>query len=123
MIYKHVLSVLGFFFFFILLVAYFEALCCEKSLQSCPTLCNTMDRSPPGFSVHEKYWSELGCPSAGDLPHLGIGPASLKFAALAGEFFTTSTTGKPYFEAQMFLILINLIFKYLPYRSWFLCFS
>ena len=23
-----------------------------KSLQSCPTLCNPMDHSPPGFSVH-----------------------------------------------------------------------
>ena len=23
-----------------------------KSLQSCPTLCNAMDHSPPGFSVH-----------------------------------------------------------------------
>ena len=23
-----------------------------KSLQSCPTLCNPMDYSPPGFSVH-----------------------------------------------------------------------
>ena len=25
---------------------------CAKSLQSCPTLCNPMDHSPPGFSVH-----------------------------------------------------------------------
>ena len=23
-----------------------------KSLQSCPTLCNPMDSSPPGYSVH-----------------------------------------------------------------------
>ena len=23
-----------------------------QSLQSCPTLCNSMDGSPPGFSVH-----------------------------------------------------------------------
>ena len=23
-----------------------------KSLQSCPTLCNPTDRSPPGFSIH-----------------------------------------------------------------------
>ena len=26
---------------------------CAKSPQSCPTLCNPMDCSPPGFSVHE----------------------------------------------------------------------
>ena len=27
--------------------------CCAKSLQSCPALCNPMDCSPPGSSVHE----------------------------------------------------------------------
>jgi len=27
-------------------------LCCAKSLQLCLTLCNSMDCSPPGFSVH-----------------------------------------------------------------------
>ena len=26
--------------------------CCAKSLQSCPTLCDPMDSSPPGSSVH-----------------------------------------------------------------------
>ena len=25
---------------------------CTKSLQSCPTLCNSVECSPPGFSVH-----------------------------------------------------------------------
>ena len=25
---------------------------CAQSLQSCPTLCDPMDCSPPGFSVH-----------------------------------------------------------------------
>jgi len=30
-----------------------ECVCvCAKSLQSCPTLCDTMDCSPPGSSVH-----------------------------------------------------------------------
>ena len=27
-------------------------LCCAKSHQSCPTLCDPMDRSPTGTSVH-----------------------------------------------------------------------
>ena len=27
-------------------------LCCAKSLQSCPTLCDPMDCSPPGSAVH-----------------------------------------------------------------------
>ena len=30
----------------------FPVCVCAKSLQSCPTLCDPMDRSPPGSSVH-----------------------------------------------------------------------
>ena len=30
-----------------------QRLCCAKSFQSCPTLCNPLDSSPPGSSVHE----------------------------------------------------------------------
>ena len=29
-----------------------SVLCCAKALQSCPTLCNPMDCSPSGYSVH-----------------------------------------------------------------------
>ena len=43
-----------------------------QSLQSCLTLCNPMDHSPPGSSVHgilqAKHWSGLPCPPPGDLP-------------------------------------------------------
>ena len=46
--------------------------CCAKSLQSRPCLCNTMHCSPPGSSVHgfsrEEYWSGLPYPPPGDLP-------------------------------------------------------
>ena len=44
-----------------------------------------------GFSRQE-YWSGLPCSSLGDLPDPGIKPASLTSPALAGGFFTTSTT-------------------------------
>ena len=44
-----------------------------------------------GFSRQED-WSELPCPSPGDLPDPGIEPVSLTSPALAGGFFTTSTT-------------------------------
>ena len=37
------------------------------------TLCDSMDCSPPGSSVHgisrQEYWSELSFPSPGDLPN------------------------------------------------------
>ena len=44
-----------------------------------------------GFSRQE-YWSGLSCPPPRDLPDPGIEPVSLKSHALAGGFFTTSTT-------------------------------
>ena len=44
-----------------------------------------------GFSRQE-YWSALPCPPLGDLPDPGIEPVSLASLALAGGFFTTSTT-------------------------------
>ncbi len=40
----------------------------------------------------QEYWSGLSCPSPGDLPDPGIEPTSLMSPALAGRFFTTSTT-------------------------------
>ena len=43
------------------------------------------------FSKQE-YWSELPLPTPGNLPDPGIKPESLMCPALAGEFFTTSTT-------------------------------
>ena len=44
-----------------------------------------------GFS-RQKYWSELPFLSPGYLPDPGIEPTSLAPPALAGRFFTTSTT-------------------------------
>ena len=32
---------------------------CAKSLQSCPTLCNTMDCSPPGSSVRGIFQARI----------------------------------------------------------------
>ena len=73
---------------------------CAKSLQLCPTLCNpwTVAHQAPlsmGFSGQE-YWSVSPCPPPGDLPDLGIKPASLTSPALAGGIFTTTAT----WEAQ-----------------------
>ena len=52
----------------------------------------------PGSCVHrilqERIWSGLPFPSPGGLPDPGIRPASLTSPALAGKFFTTSTTWK-----------------------------
>ena len=46
-----------------------------------------------GFSRPE-YWSGVPFPTPGALPNPGIEPVSLMSPALAGGFFTTSTTWK-----------------------------
>ena len=52
--------------------------------------------SPPGSSIHgilqARALEWLPCPPPGDLHHPGIEPMSLMSPALAGEFFTTSTS-------------------------------
>ena len=64
-----------------------------KSLQLCPTLCDPVDCSLLGSSVHRisqaRYWSRLPFSPPGDLPHPGNKPTS---SALARGFFITSTT-------------------------------
>ena len=54
-----------------------RAVLCSDS-QSCLTLCDPMDCSPEGPSVHEfsqqEYWNELPCPPPGHLPNPGIEP-------------------------------------------------
>ena len=40
----------------------------------------------------QKYWSGLPFPFPGDLPDPGTKPVSLESPALAGRFFTTSST-------------------------------
>ena len=67
-----------------------------KLLQPCSTLCDSMDGSLPGSSVHgilhQECWTGLPCPPLGDLCNPGIEPASLMSPALAGGFFTASAT-------------------------------
>ena len=66
----------------------------------------------------QEYWSELPCPSPGDLPDPGIEPGS---PALTGGFFTTKPLGKPVFliarrqivntelrDSQVVLVVKNL---------------
>ena len=80
-----------------------------------------------GFSRQE-YWSGLPCPPPGD-PDPGIDPASLMSPALAGGFFTTTTTWEAQFLCgwtasselpsqilRLYLFLILLCIRYFFYR-------
>ena len=65
-------------------------------------VCSVMSDCDPWTLVHraprsmefsrQDYWSGLLFPPPGDLPDPGIEPASLVSTALAGIFFTASTT-------------------------------
>ena len=59
-----------------------------------------------GFSRQE-YWSGLPCPPPRGLPNLGIKPVSLRSPALAGVFFTSSTTWKALEMAYMSLCALG----------------
>ena len=63
--------------------------------QSCLTLCNPMDCSQSGSSVHgifrQGYWSGLPFPSPGDLPHPGMEPGS---PALQADSLPSEPPGK-----------------------------
>ena len=65
-----------------------------KLLQSCPTLCNPMDCSPLGSSIHgisqQEYWSGLPCPPPGDHPNPRDGTCG---SCISGGFFTLSHQG------------------------------
>ena len=59
--------------------------------QSCQTLCDPVDCSPPGSSIHgilqEEYWSGLSFCSSGDLPDpvMEAGSPALLADALPSE--------------------------------------
>ena len=82
----------------------FSACMCAKSLQSCLTLCDSMDWSPPGSSVHgfllPRTLEWVAWPPPGDLPNTEIEPACPMSPALAGVFFTISAT----WEAPLLLV-------------------
>ena len=70
------------------------------SLQSRLTLCDTMNCSLPGSSVHGIFQARtvewVATSPLGNLLNPGIEPVSLMSPALAGGFFTTSPTQNRY---------------------------
>ena len=72
---------------------------CAKLLQSCLILCDPMDYSSLGSSVHGILQTRIlewaASSFSRGFPDPGIKPVSLKSPALAGRLFTTSTTWEP----------------------------
>ena len=89
--------------------------------QSCLTVCDPMDCSPSGSSVHGIFQARrilewVAISFSRDLPDPGIEPASPESSALAGGFFTPEPPGKPciVLEQQK---RRNLIFSFVSLRS------
>ena len=65
--------------------------------RSCPTLCDPVDCSPPGSSVHrisrQEYWSGLPFSPPEHLPNPGMEATSSAFPALAGWILYTKPLG------------------------------
>ena len=81
--------------FLIVLMVWSFCVCMRaQSFQSRQTLCNLMDCSLPGSSVHgfarQEYWSRLPYPPPGDLPNPGIDISYV--SCIAGAFFTVWPT-------------------------------
>ena len=86
---------------------------CCFSLPSCLTLCDPMDCSPSGSSVHgisqARILEWVAVPSSRDLPHPGIEPASPASNALKADSLPTELSGKPWLKC---LSAIDIFFKF-----------
>ena len=73
---------------------YCVCVCVCVCVQSCPTLCNPIDCSPLGSSVHEIFPARIlewvSASYSGDLPDPVLELKSLASPALAARFFTTA---------------------------------
>ena len=59
----------------------------------------------------QEYWSGLPCLPPGDLPDPGIEPISIMSPALAGMFFTTSSSGEALIYGRNHRLKINTFKK------------
>ena len=86
--------------------------------QSCPTVCNPVDRSPPGSSAigfpRQEYWSGFPFPPPEHFPNSGIQPMSPVSLILAGRFLTTEPPVKPAcVYVCVYIHTLNKLNKYL----------
>ena len=87
------------------------SICVCSGTQSCPALYDSMDCSPPGFSVRGIFQAGIlawvACPPPGDLPNPAIEPVSPVSPVLAGGFFITSTTWEAPLNSQSNIQITN----------------
>ena len=86
-----------------------------KSLQLCLTLCDPMDCSPSGSSIHgilqARILKWVAMPPLEDLPDPGTKPKCLMSPTLTGGFFITAPPGKPPVMYNQQFIQCNFLFR------------
>ena len=95
------------------------------SLFSCVWLCDPLDYSLPGSSVHGILQARIlewvtATPSSRDLPSPGIKPSSLTSPAQAGGFFTTHDTWEAHLQPTVLPFLewhINGLMQYVTFSD------
>ena len=81
-------------------------LSCFSCVQLFSTLRTVAHKAPLSIEFsRQEYWSGQSFPYPGDLPNPSIAPTSLTSPALAGRFFTISSTWETI--AQMLLLLLS----------------
>ena len=88
--------------------------CVCSVAQSCLTLCNPMDCSASGSSVHGVLQARIlewvPFPTPGDLPDPGIKPRSLAPPALAGKFSATAPPSRKWSNQRViFVVFISFL--------------
>ena len=82
---------------------------CFQLPQSCLTLCDPIDQSPPGFSSMgfsgQEHWSGLPCPPPGDLPDSGTEPRAPALQADTLLLSHGGSTKRRELAFRLFLIL------------------
>ena len=116
---------------------FFNACLPPRSLQSCPALCNPMDSSLPGFSVHgilrARIPEWLPFPPPGDLPNPGTEPTAVKSPAgrqvlyhqhqLGSLNFSISPTKSCFAHTLLFQWIATLFFELLMSKALKLSFT
>ena len=108
--------------FFCVFISWRTPLCgCAKSLHSCPTLCNPMGCSLPGSSVHgilqARILEWVAMPSSRGSSQPRIEPKSIISPALAGRFFTSSTTWEALGNTLPHVLKITVNYNFEPFRN------
>ena len=105
----------------------FSKYCVCVCAQSCPTLCDPVNCSPQGSSVHgilqARILEWVVSPSPGDLPGPGIEPASPEAPVLQADSLPAKPSGKPPISITIstkwsLSVPLGNAPYYLGYRSW-----